>query len=64
MRRWKSRASARRAIGVSASSAGSPFNIGAKRDWDEVRRDLTDLLELKGDTGGLTRLEELLARLS
>jgi hypothetical protein len=33
-------------------------------DWDAVRRDLNELLELKGDASGLTRLEELLARLS
>jgi hypothetical protein len=41
---------------------GIAVKSGRFIDWDEVRRDLTDLLELKGDTGGLTRLEELLAR--
>ena len=43
---------------------GIVVKSGRLIDWDEVRRDLTELLELKGDTGGLTRLEELLARLS
>ena len=27
-------------------------------DWDEVRRDLTELLELKGDATALARLEK------
>ena len=33
-------------------------------DWTEVRADLAALLELKGDTTALGRLDELLARLS
>ena len=33
-------------------------------DWNEVRGDLTALLELKGDVAALVRLDELLARLS
>jgi len=33
-------------------------------DWNEVRVDLAALLELKGDTTALGRLDELLARLS
>lgn len=33
-------------------------------DWNEVRRDLAALLELKGDTTALRRLDELLVRLS
>ena len=33
-------------------------------NWDEVRADLGALLELKGDTATLGRLDELLARLS
>ncbi|MFS8085135.1 MAG: hypothetical protein ACMG6H_05855 [Acidobacteriota bacterium] len=33
-------------------------------DWNEVRADLAALLELKGDTTALGRLDELLARLS
>ena len=33
-------------------------------NWDEVRADLGALLELKGDTTALGRLDELLARLS
>jgi hypothetical protein len=31
-------------------------------DWDEVRADLATLLELKGDTAGIGRLEVLLSR--
>lgn len=31
-------------------------------DWDEVRADLAALLELKGDTSGIGRLEVLLSR--
>ena len=33
-------------------------------NWEEVRADLAGLLELKGDTTALGRLDELLARLS
>ncbi len=33
-------------------------------NWDEARADLGALLELKGDTATLGRLDELLARLS
>jgi hypothetical protein len=33
-------------------------------DWNEVRGDLTALLELKGDVVALERLDELRARLS
>ena len=33
-------------------------------DWNEVREDLAALLELKGDTTALGRLDELLAHLS
>jgi hypothetical protein len=33
-------------------------------DWDAVRRDLTELLELKGDATALARLDTVLARLS
>ena len=33
-------------------------------DWYEVRADLAALLELKGDTTALGRLDELLERLS
>jgi len=37
---------------------------GRMINWDEVRADLAALLELKGDTTALGRLDELLARLS
>jgi len=37
---------------------------GRMINWDEVRADLAVLLELKGDTTALGRLDELLARLS
>ncbi|MBA3507769.1 MAG: hypothetical protein H0T80_18585 [Betaproteobacteria bacterium] len=33
-------------------------------DWNEVRADLAALLELKGDTSALGRLDQLLSRLS
>ena len=42
---------------------GIVVKSGRKIDWNAVRRDLTELLELKGDTTALARLDELLARL-
>lgn len=41
--------------GIVAKSASSI-------DWNEVRADLTELLQLKGDTPALGRLDEVLAR--
>lgn len=43
---------------------GIVVKSGRLIDWNEVRRDLTALLELKGDVAALVRLDELLARLS
>ena len=43
---------------------GIAVKSGRLIDWQEVRSDLTALLELKGDTSTLTRLDELLARFS
>lgn len=35
---------------------------GARIDWDEVRADLTPLLELKGEDAALRRLKDVLSR--
>ena len=37
---------------------------GRMINWEEVRADLASLLELKGDTAALGRLDELRVRLS
>jgi hypothetical protein len=41
---------------------GIVVKSGRLIDWQEVRADLATLLELKGDTSALGRLEELLSR--
>lgn len=43
---------------------GIVVKSGGSIDWNEVRAELTALLELKGDVAALMRLNELLARLS